>query len=125
MASVIEAKRRTLETVEIEKRIAALEQREPDRKKTMSALERRITRLKKAGEEAEIDVAAELSARLAEMRAAKRRGDWIEPSYKEKMPAIARGCKGQGPSKPANPPSDLSALTKRGKPMGRRTTIEA
>jgi hypothetical protein len=51
----------------------------------MSGIERRVARLEKAEGEIKIDVAEELIKRLAEKRAARRRGDWIEPSYEEKI----------------------------------------
>jgi hypothetical protein len=51
----------------------------------MNAMARRIARLEKAEGEIKIDVGAELIERLAQMRAAKRRGQWVEPTHEESI----------------------------------------
>jgi len=54
----------------------------------MNGIERRVARLEKAEGETKIDVAAELIQRLAKMRAAKRRGDWVEPNPEEQISCL-------------------------------------
>lgn len=51
----------------------------------MNAMERRIARLENAANISTIDIAVELTARLAAMRTAKRSNNWREPTREEKL----------------------------------------